>query len=132
MKATKRTQQEARRLVRLCRTNGSLDDGRIRQVVERVIEAKDRGYLALLSEFERLVRLDLAEHTAEVATAAPLPDDLQATVRKRLQETYGQGIEVRFSEMPELIGGMRIQVGCDVYDGSVRSKLAALEDSFQR
>jgi F0F1-type ATP synthase delta subunit len=29
-----------------------------------------------------------------------------------------------------LIGGMRIQVGCDVYDGSVRAALDALEKSF--
>jgi F0F1-type ATP synthase delta subunit len=29
-----------------------------------------------------------------------------------------------------LIGGLRIQVGSDVYDGSVRARLASLEQSF--
>jgi F-type H+-transporting ATPase subunit delta len=37
---------------------------------------------------------------------------------------------VAFTQRPELIGGMRVQVGCDVYDGSVRAGLAALEKSF--
>jgi F-type H+-transporting ATPase subunit delta len=35
-----------------------------------------------------------------------------------------------FTQRPELIGGMRIQVGCDVYDGSVRAGLEALEKGF--
>jgi F0F1-type ATP synthase delta subunit len=33
-------------------------------------------------------------------------------------------------ENKDLIGGMRIQVGSDVYDGTVRSKLNELEDRF--
>ena len=35
-----------------------------------------------------------------------------------------------FGHRPALIGGMRIQVGSDVYDGSVRAGLAALEKKF--
>jgi F-type H+-transporting ATPase subunit delta len=114
----------------MCRADGSLDAGRVRQAVERVIAEKPRGYLALLSEFQRLVRLERAERTAQVETAAPLPADLRAVVQLRLEKTYGAGIEIQFTERPELIGGMRIRVGSDVYDGSVQSELAALERSF--
>ena len=32
-----------------------------------------------------------------------------------------------FVPNPELIGGMRVTVGSDVYDGSIRNQLAALE-----
>jgi F-type H+-transporting ATPase subunit delta len=39
---------------------------------------------------------------------------------------YGGGFKTLFSENPALIGGMRIKVGSDVYDGSLRTKLAAL------
>jgi F-type H+-transporting ATPase subunit delta len=40
---------------------------------------------------------------------------------------YGAGVEATFTENPALIGGMRIKVGSDVYDDSVRARLAALE-----
>jgi len=90
MKTPKQTKREARRLFRLCLVNGLLDEGLVRQVVERVIEGKRRGYLTLLSFFHRLVKLERARHTAEVASAVPLPADLQASVQADLQSAYGR------------------------------------------
>ena len=130
MKSAKHTIREARQLFRLCCDNGSFNEGRVRQVVERVIQVKNRGYLALLAEFERRVRLARAEHTAEVESAVPLPADLRKTVQARLEKAYGQGIQIHFAEKPDLIGGMRIKIGSDVYDGSVLSELAKLEKNF--
>jgi len=130
MKTAKQTRREATRLFRLCLVNGMLDEGRVRQAVERVLEGNRRGYLALLSYFHRLVKLERARHTAEVGSAVPLPADLQVSVQADLQKEYGPGLNIVFAHRPELIGGMRIQVGSDVYDGSVRSGLAALEKSF--
>ncbi len=43
---------------------------------------------------------------------------------------YGAALRTTFVLQPALIGGLRIQVGSDVYDGSVRAGLAALERSF--
>jgi len=130
MKTTKQTKREATRLFRTCLVNGLLDEGRVRQVVERAIEGKRRGYLILLSFFHRLVKLERARHTAEVASAVPLPEDLQANVQAGLRSAYGPGINIQFALRPELIGGMRVQVGSDVYDGSVQGGLAALEKRF--
>jgi F-type H+-transporting ATPase subunit delta len=130
MKTTRQIKREAKRLFRLCLVNGSLDEGRTRRVVQRIIGDKRRGGLALLSHFQRLVRLDCARHTAEVESAMPLPADLRARIQADLARTYGPGISASFAHNPELIGGMRIKVGSDVYDGSVRARLAALEKGF--
>ena len=130
MKTKKQTKREAARLFRLCLVNGVLDEGRAWQVVERVIEAKRRGGLALLAHFQRLVKLEIARHTAEVESAVPLPADLHESIRAGLARTYGSGIRASFAHNPGLIGGMRIKVGSDVYDGSVRARLAALKKSF--
>ena len=130
MKTTKQTKREATRLFRMCLVNGLLDEGRVRRVVEQVIEGKRRGYLALLAQFRRLVKLDCARHTAEVGSAVPLPADLEASVHAGLQKEYGPGLNIVFAHRPALIGGMRIQVGSDVYDGSVQAGLAVLEKTF--
>ena len=130
MKTSKQTIREAKQLFRLCLLNGSLDEGRVRQVVLGIIEGKRRGYLVLLSRFQRLVKLDHDRHTAEVESAVPLPADLRASVQAGLRSTYGPGIDILFVHRPALIGGMRVKVGSDVYDGSVQSGLAALERGF--
>jgi F-type H+-transporting ATPase subunit delta len=130
MKASKQTRREAKELFRCCLVNELLDEPRARQLVQRVLEAKPRGYLAVLEQFMRLVKLDLERRTARIESATPLPADLQAQVNTSLARTYGPGLEISFRQNPALLGGMRIQVGSDVYDGSVRARLAALEQSF--
>jgi F-type H+-transporting ATPase subunit delta len=130
MKTTKQVVREARQLFRICLVDGRLDEGRARLVVHRVIQSKHRGYLTLLGHFKRLLKLEDNRFTARVESALRLPADLQATVRAELTSVYGRGITTVFARNPALIGGMRIQVGSDVYDGSVRSGLATLEKSF--
>jgi F-type H+-transporting ATPase subunit delta len=130
MKATKQLRREAKRLFRLCLVRGLLHEARVRQVVQRVLAGKRRGGLVLLAQFQRLVQLEHSRHTAVIESARPLPEDLQANVLSNLERVYGQGISTSFAHNPALIGGMRIKVGSDVYDGSVRAGLAALEKNF--
>jgi F-type H+-transporting ATPase subunit delta len=107
-----------------------LDEGRARQIVQQVIQNKRRDYLAQLEEFQRLVRLECEKHTAQVQSAVPLSSDLRSDVRARLENVYGPKIDIEFESKPELIGGVRIKIGSDVYDGTVRSRLAELEKQF--
>jgi F-type H+-transporting ATPase subunit delta len=130
MKANKQNRRDAKQLFRLCLVNGLLDENRARQVVQQIVAAKTRGYLAMLSHFRRLVELDSARHTANVESALKMPADLQASVQTGLTRVYGPGLNTAFTENPRLIGGMRIRVGSDVYDGSVQARLAVLEQSF--
>ena len=130
MKATQQARREATQLFRACFVNGLLDENRARQAVRQIIAGKPRGYLGTLSYFRRLVELDTAEHTAKVESAQALPADLQASVKEGLTRTYGPGLRTTFAGNPALIGGMRVRVGSDVYDGSVQGRLAALEESF--
>jgi len=130
MKMTTQARRQAKQLFRLCLVNGVLDDDRVSQAVRRILEARRRGYMVLLAEFHRLVKIDRARHTAEVQSALPLPPDLRIRVQAGLERLYGPGITTSFAENPALIGGMRIRVASDVYDGSVRAGLAALEKYF--
>jgi F-type H+-transporting ATPase subunit delta len=130
MKTIKQARRDAKRLFRLCLVNGRLDEDRARLVTKRVIESKRRGSLLILSRFLHLVKLDHGQHTAMVESAIPLPAGLQADIQAGLARRYGQGIAAQFMQNATLIGGTRIRVGSDVYDGSVRGALEALEKSF--
>ncbi len=126
MKQSRKARRAARQLFQLCLVDGLLDEGRVRQVARGVAQSRRRGALPILSGFQRLVRLERDRHTAVVETAAPLAGSVRETVQAGLTRVYGRGLETSFGQNPALIGGMRIKVGSDVYDGTVRARLAAL------
>ncbi len=130
MKITKQARREAKELFRSCVVGGLLEENRVRQAVQQVLQIKPRGYLAILTHFLRLVKLDIERRTALVESAVPLASDLQTQIQTSLARSYGKGLEISFAQNPELIGGIRVKVGSDVYDGSVQGRLAELQESF--
>jgi F-type H+-transporting ATPase subunit delta len=130
VKITKQARREAKQLFRVALVNGVLDDSRARKVVQQLLEKKPRGYLGVLGHFQRLVQLDIERRAARIESPQALAPDHQATVKQNLTRVYGQGLSFTFTENPALIGGLRIKIGSDVYDGSVRGRLDRLQESF--
>jgi F-type H+-transporting ATPase subunit delta len=130
VKISKQARRDAKQLFRTCVVNGLLDENRVRQAVQRIIAQKPRGYLAMLAQLQRLLKLDLARRTATIESAVTLPDHLRAGLQANLARKYGPGLTISFGQNADLIGGLRVQVGSDVYDGSLRARLAALAEKF--
>ena len=130
MKTPRQATRDARQLWRLCQVNGAFDEKRARMVVDGVLESGRSDGRAVLKRFLRLVKLDRAERTARVVSATPLGTDVQAEVADGLTRHYGPGIATTFDVDPALIAGVQVRIGSDVYDGSVRARLAALATRF--
>jgi len=130
MKISKQAQREARQLFRSCLVNGLLDEGRVRQCVALLAEKQPRGYLAILSRLHRLVKLELARRNVRVENAVETSPAQAASIQAHLEQHYGPGLKIQYWTNPQLIGGMRVQVGSDLYDGSVKTRLEKLEQSF--
>jgi F-type H+-transporting ATPase subunit delta len=130
MKTARQITREARELYRFCQVDGALDEARVRSAVKGIIDGGRPGGLAVLKRFQRLVRLDQVRHSAEVESAAPLVSDVRERIVAALRRLYGPRIVASFVEKPDLLGGVRVKVGSDVYDGSVRGGLSALEARF--
>ena len=130
MRTGKQIAREAKKLFRLCLVRGRTDQERARQVVRTILAERRRGYLDVLHQFERLLRLEQERHSARVDCAVPSTPELESDVRHRIESRYGPGIATEFVHNANLIGGMRVQVGSDVYDGSILSALTALKKDF--
>ena len=94
----------------------------------RVLIANDR--LALLPEIRAMFEVLKNEREgvvdADIASAFPLDDAQLAGLVADLEKRFKRKINPHVSVDPELIGGVRVAVGDEVIDGSVRGKLAAL------
>ncbi|MBB5039415.1 F0F1 ATP synthase subunit delta [Prosthecobacter dejongeii] len=130
MKISKEVRRTSRQLFRVCLVNGKLDDSRVRLVVNQIITSKPRGYHGMLDSFAALVRNEVESQRAVVESATFLTADIQADLKSSLSQKYGRELALEFHIKPELLGGIRVKVGSDVWDGSVKARLEALKASL--
>jgi F-type H+-transporting ATPase subunit delta len=63
---------------------------------------------------------------ATVITATALSDGQAARVARGLSEKYGKDISINHVVDPSVVGGVRVQIGGDVIDGTVSTRLSEL------
>jgi F-type H+-transporting ATPase subunit delta len=68
---------------------------------------------------------------ADVTTAEALDDTMQAAVRERLGQVVGKTVELRLHTDPNIIGGLVAQIGDQVIDGSVQTRLRRLRSRLR-
>jgi F-type H+-transporting ATPase subunit delta len=130
MKISKIAAATARRLFGLCQVNGQLDDNKLRDLVSKLIAAKPRDFQAILASLQRLTRLEQARRSVIVESATTLNDGERQKVVAGLTKDYGNKLTIEYKINPELLGGLRIKVGDDVYDGSVQGRIDRLSKAF--
>jgi F-type H+-transporting ATPase subunit delta len=130
MKISKVAAATARRLYGLCQVNGQLDDNRLRDLVSKLIETQPRDYRAILAAIQRLTRLEMARREVLVESATELTATEGQRISAGLAKDYGDKLSIRFTTNPDLLGGLRIKVGDDVLDGSVKGRLDRLSKAF--
>jgi len=130
MRIAKHARRAARQLFRSCLVGAVPDEGRVRETVQALAQQRPRAYLQILSHFHHLLKLDAQCRTARVESPVPLSPAQRAGVTANLKTLYGAGLSFTFAENPALLGGLRIKVGSDVYDGTIRGRLARLAASL--
>ena len=130
MKINKETRQLSKELLRASMVDGRLDNARIGSLVTSLIQKKPRNYIKVLEAYQRLLRLEVEKRSATIETASELAKESSAQIVANLKRKYGGDLATRFVVNKELLGGMRIRVGSDVWDSSVRNRLDRLQQQL--
>lgn len=130
MKSRKEAQRIAKKIFAASMIDGRLDEGAVKRVVAKLKESKPRGYMEVADAYWRLVRLEVERNRAIIQSAVALDDATKARLSADLKKKYGPQIAPEFSVDPALLGGMKIRVGSDVWDGSVKDRLERLSEKF--
>lgn len=130
MKISKTAAAAARRLFGLCETDGRFDETKLKSVVTRLIEAKPRDFKAILAAIQRLTRLEIERRQVTVESAVEMDSATRDRVVSGLAKQYGPDLVIQYLITPTLLGGLRIRVGNDVFDGSVKGRLERLANAF--
>ena len=130
MKVSKESRKIARALFRESFVAGQLDEAKATQLVQRLVASKPRQLVPTLKTYERLVRLEQERNRARVESAAELDGAVRQQITTQLQTIYRRPVSAEFSVNPELIGGVRVRIGSDVWDGSVAYRLRELSEAL--
>jgi F-type H+-transporting ATPase subunit delta len=127
MKLNKEIRQLSRKMLQASFTDGQLDPGRIGSLVDSLVKQKPRNYIDVLKQYKRLLRFELEKRHATIETASEVDPAIRSEIEANLKNKYGRDLSTEFRVDPQLLGGMRIRVGSDVWDGSVRNRLERLQ-----
>ena len=130
MKVSREAATTARRAFRMCVEGDRVVDDKLRRVFKKIAAVKPRGWAAILHELKRLTRLEMERRQVLVESAETLDSATQDRVKSGLVAKYGADLSFEFKVNPELLGGMRVRVGNDVWDGSVKVRLERLSNAF--
>lgn len=100
----------------------------------RLLVEKDRETMtsAVLDQYQALRDEQRGIVDAHVRVARPLSDDDREALLGALETQTGKSIRLHVKEEPDLLGGVVIRIGDQVFDGSVRNKLSALRDRLRK
>ena len=130
MKINKEIRQLSRQMLRASFTDGKLDRGKIASLVQSLISGRPRHFIAGLQHYKRLLRLEVEKRHARIESATQLSPHAASDIGARLKRKYGNDLTTEFVVDPTLLGGVRVRVGSDVWDGTLRNRLERLQQQL--
>lgn len=88
------------------------------------------GFDDVVAEFRREINRRLGIFEAKVTSARKLDEPERKELEQEIAALTGGEVEAQFEEDSSLLGGVVVQVGSTVYDGSVRGQLDRLREEL--
>src|SRR5947208_1956831 len=130
MRINKEIRQLSREMLRTSFTDGQLDRGKIASLVQSLITKRPRHFMDILQYYKRLLRLEMEKRHARIESATQVTPQVAADIVARLKKKYGEDLSSEFAVDPTLLGGVRVRVGSDVWDGTLRNRLERLQQQL--
>ena len=130
MRINKEIRQLSREMLRASFKDGQLDQEKIGAIVQSLIARRPRHLVDVLQHYKRLLRLEIEKRHAKIGSATKLAPQAEANILDRLKRKYGGDLTSEFVVDPTLLGGVRVRVGSDVWDGTLRNRLERLQQQL--
>lgn len=116
-----RSQEDKRGLVR-----GLLEGKALPATVALVEQSLSGSYRTVgvaLTAYQKVAAETRGQRVATVRVARPLSDAVRQRLRDTLAKQYGRQVHLNVVVDPAVVGGIRVEIGDDVIDGTVSNRL---------
>lgn len=127
MTRDKQITKYAKELLKISFEDGQFSEERASAVLQSLDKNPPRNYTSVLKIFLKLVKKEVANRTALVEHAGELSSTALSNIESKFSAHYGRKITAVASSNESLIAGLRVRIGCDVYDSSVAGSLRELQ-----
>jgi F-type H+-transporting ATPase subunit delta len=119
-------QQLARQFFRMSVVDGEVSAERVGGVLAYVEKHRPANPVMVLKAYQRLIAAEVAKGVALVEHAGSVNDAVLSAIASTMSKKYGRKVSATAKPNPELLAGIRIHIGDDIYESSVAGQLAAL------
>jgi F-type H+-transporting ATPase subunit delta len=102
---------------------GKAKPATVRLIASLVAHPRGRSLEGGLEEFSRLAAARRGRVVALVTTAVPLTEAQRERLGASLARLYGRQVHLNADVDPEVLGGVRVEIGDEIIDGTVASRL---------
>ena len=121
----------AKKLLELSKDSGVVTESKVGEVLAGLQQVQPRHHLTVLKTFLNYLRREVALQTAVVSTPTKLSDDALKAIEVQFSKLYNRPVSAVTQTDTNLIAGVRVRVGDDVYDASVAGRLQRLAESVK-
>ena len=101
--------------------------------LKTLINARKFSFIIdIFHHFHQLVKIDQNEVSVVVTSARALEKKQVAEITDILKQKIGKTISMHERINPDLIGGMIVQVGTEIYDASIRAQISEIKTGLER
>ena len=93
------------------------------RLAEQALASSHRSVTVAIEEYQKIAADAHGQRVAEVRVAQAPSDDVLGRLQGALSEQYGRTVHLNVVLDPDVIGGMRVEIGDDVIDGTVSARL---------
>ncbi|MDB6114477.1 MAG: atpH [Lacunisphaera sp.] len=126
MRADKKTKALAKQLFKLSLVDGNVSPEQVAGVLGYIEKTAPRSALPLLKLYHRAISIEVAKSRALVEHAGPVSDATLRSIEAAMTKKYSRPVTATALPNPQLLAGLRIRVGSDVYESTVAGQLATL------
>ncbi|GAA0801895.1 ATP synthase subunit delta [Spirilliplanes yamanashiensis] len=111
--------------------------GKVRLATGKLVEVAlagfgGRGFEVSLTRMVELAAAKRDREVAYVTVARPLAETDEQRLAAKLSELYGRQVSLKIDVDPNIIGGISVRVGSDLYDGTILRRLTEARQAFAK
>lgn len=109
-----------------------IDDATLKFFLLLVAKNRENIIPAIIFQFNKLLDEKKGIVNAEIATVVPFSKEQTEKLTKRLEAISKKKVRIKFNTDPSIIGGFKIKIKDNVWDGSIKHQFEILKEQFSK